>query len=389
MRDVYIAGIGQTAATKGGEQRGRYLARAAIEAALRDAGSDPAGVGALYIGNMMSGILGRQQLLGPLVADLAGMRGVEAMTAEGACASGAAAMRLAHLAVGGGAHDMVVVCGMERMSHVPRDETTCALATAADWELEGCAGESFLSLNARLMALYMDRHGVEPVDFAPFAIAAHRNALANPHAVLHKPLDTDGYLASRIVSDPVRLMDAPPICDGAAAVVVCSEPVARALRPGAPRVRVRASAVGTDSLALANRRDPLVLDGARASSARAYEQAGVGPDDIDLFELHDAYTVISALSLEAAGFARPGEGTRLAAEGRIAPGGDVPIATMGGLKARGHPVGATGVYQLAEAYLQLSERAGGSQVPDAELAMVQNIGGTGAMVVTHILERAA
>jgi len=291
--------------------------------------------------------------------------------------------------VAGGAHDVVVVCGMERMSHVSREETTCALATAADYLVEGSVGESFLSLNAQLMALYMDRYDLEPVDFAPFAIAAHQNALANPNALLHKPLDTETYLASRIVSDPLRLMDAPPICDGAAAVVVCSDAVARTLGRGVDRVRVRASAVGTDSLALANRRDPLVLDGARASSARAFDQAGVGPSDIDLFELHDAYTVISALSLEAAGFARPGEGTRLAAEGRIARDGDLPIATMGGLKARGHPVGATGAYQLAEAYLQLTERAGESQVPDAGLAMVQNIGGTGAMVVTHILERAA
>src|SRR5690606_4678275 len=136
----------------------RYLARAAVLAALDDAGADPAQVDALYVGNMMSGILGRQQLLGPLVADVAGMRGVEAMTAEGACSSGAAAMRLAHLAVASGAHELVVVCGMERMSHVPRDEATCALATAADWELEGREGESFLSLNARLMSLYMARH---------------------------------------------------------------------------------------------------------------------------------------------------------------------------------------------------------------------------------------
>jgi acetyl-CoA C-acetyltransferase len=152
---------------------------------------------------------------------------------------------------------------------------------------------------------------------------------------------------------------------------------------------VRASAIATDSLALQGRRDPLVLDGAVLSTARALEQAGVTRDDVDLFELHDAYTIITALSLEAAGFARRGRGVHFGKDGEIAIGGRLPISTMGGLKARGHPVGATGVYQLVESWLQLTGAAAPNQVPDAEIAMVQNIGGTGATVVTHILAREA
>jgi len=295
------------------------------------------------------------------------------------------------MAVAGGFHDIVLVGGLERMSHVSRDHTTAALATAADWELEGCSGASFVSLNARLMALYMATYGVAAQDFAHFAITAHQNALSNPNAFLHKPLDMATYLNSRVLVDPVKLFDAPPICDGAAALILASEAVARSATRGGglPLVQVCASAIGTDSLAIARRHHQLTLDGAAISSHKAYQQAGVGPQDIDIFELHDAYTIITALSLEAAGFAKPGEGVHFGKQGEIALDGTLPISTMGGLKARGHPVGATGVYQLVETYLQLTGTAAANQVKDPRLALVQNIDGTGATVVSHILKRAA
>jgi acetyl-CoA C-acetyltransferase len=386
MRKVYIIGIGQTPVTKNKKLRGRYMARDAIGDALAAATADPADVGALFVGNMMAGMLGRQQQLGPLYADTAGLRGVESMTMEAACGSGAAAVRVGYSAVAGGLHDLVVVCGMERMTQAPRDEITMALATAADWEIEGVRGDSFISLNAKLMAAYMDRYGVTPEQFAPFAIAAHSNALNNPNALLHKPLDLDGYLNSMMLEPPVKLMDAPPTCDGSAAIVLACEDVARSIgRLQGVAVEIIASAVGTDSLAIERRADMLRLAGAELSTQRAYAQAGIGPDDIDIFELHDAYTVITALSLEAAGFAEPGEGIRLGEEGAIAIDGRLPIATMGGLKARGHPVGATGVYQIVETVQQLTGTAGQNQVRNANLAMVQNIGGTGATVATHIL----
>ena len=251
-------------------------------------------------------------------------------------------------------------------------------------------GDSFLMLNAVLMSAYMETWGVGARDFGHFAINAHRNALGNPNALLRKPVDMDAYLASRPVAAPVKLLDAPPICDGCAAIVLATEEIARsAERAGRPVVRVRGSAMATDSLALKGRRDLLTLDGAVLSSARALEQAGVGREDIDLFELHDAYTVISALSLEAAGFAERGRGVHFGKDGEIAIDGRLPISTMGGLKARWHPVGATGVYQLVETWLQLAGQAAPNQVPDAEIAMVQNIGGTGATVVTHVLAREA
>jgi acetyl-CoA C-acetyltransferase len=390
MRKVYVVGVGQVPVSKQGQERGRYMAARAITAALGEARLEPREVTALIVGNMMSGMLAQQQQLGALFADVAGLRGVEAATVEAACGSGAAAARWGYMCVAGGFHDVAVVCGMERMTHAPKETTTASLATAADWELEGCMGESFLSLNATLMSSYMKAWGVGARDFAHFAINAHRNALGNPNALLRKAVDMEAYLASRLVAAPVKLLDAPPICDGAAVIVLATEEVARsAERAGRPMVRVRASAIATDSLALKGRRDVLTLDGAALSSARALEQAGVGRGDIDLFELHDAYTVITALSLEAAGFAERGRGVHFGKDGEIAIDGRLPISTMGGLKARGHPVGATGIYQLVESWLQLAGQAAPNQVQDAEVAMVQNIGGTGATVVTHILGREA
>jgi len=386
LRDVFIAGVGQTAVNKDPQSRGRYLGAAAVKEALADAGIDTKTIGALYVGNMLSGILAQQQQLGGLVADYTGLAGIEAVTVEAACASGGAAVRMAYQAVAGGIHDAVAVCGVERMTHVDRDAATRALATAADWELEGVCGESFLSLNATLMRAYMAKYGVASERFAPFAITAHRNALTNPNALLHKALDLETYLQSRVITDPIRLFDVSPICNGASAVILVAPHVAASLQ-GRSRVRIAGSALATAPLALARRPDPLDLTAVTSSTQRAMKQAGVSHDDIDVFEPHDAYTIMTALTLEAAGFARPGEGLDYADAERIGLQGELPLATFGGLKARGHPVGASGCYQIVEAFLQLQERAGANQVPSAAVALVQNIGGTGATVVSHVLAR--
>jgi acetyl-CoA C-acetyltransferase len=388
LRDVYIVGVGQTPVTKESTERGRYLGAAAIRAALADAAIPAAVVGALYVGNMMAGMLASQQQLGSLIADYAGLAGIEAVTLEAACASGGAAARMAYLAVAGGACDVAVACGVERMTHVDRDTVTRALATAADAELEGLDGHSFLSLNAELMRAYMAAHGARAEDFAPFAINAHRNALTNPNALLHKPIGLDDYLASRIVAAPVRLFDASPICNGSAALVLAAADIARGDRVQ-PRVRIAGSAIATAPLAVARRDDPLRLRAVESSTRAALAQATVTNADVDFFELHDAYTIMSVLALEAAGFAPLGRGAHVVRDGGIGLGGRLPLSTFGGLKARGHPVGATGAYQLVEAYLQLTARAGPNQVPHAEIGLVQNIGGTGATVVTHVLRRVA
>lgn len=383
MRDVAIVGIGQTKVGEHWERGLRHLALEALQAALADAGVEQ--VDALYVGNMLSGELTGQEHLGALVADFSGMRGVEAVKIEAACGSGAAALRVGYVAVAGGLADVVLVVGVEKMTDAAGPQATTALAMAADADYEAAQGLSFVAVNALLMRRYMYEYGYRKEDFAPFAINAHANGMNNPQAMFQVPVTPQAYSRARMIADPINLLDSSPVADGAAALVLA--PAAWARRLGVTPVRIAASAVGTDTVALHDRRDPLVLEGAALSAQRAYQQAGLGPEEVDLFEAHDAFSIMAALSLEAAGFAQRGEGVRLALEGEITLQGCVPIATMGGLKARGHPVGATGVYQVVEVVQQLRGQAGANQVPNARVGMAQNIGGSGATVITHILER--
>jgi acetyl-CoA C-acetyltransferase len=271
------------------------------------------------------------------------------------------------------------------MTDAPGARTTAALAMAADQEYEVTHGVSFVALNALLMRRYMHEYHVEHAEFAGFCVNAHRNGANNPNAMFQSPIDAASYHHAEMIADPINLLDSSPVCDGAAAVVLAASTGAR--HGQHPAVRILASTSATDSLAIHDRRDPLFLEAAYLSSQKAYVQARVTPADIDVFELHDAFSIMSALSLEATGFARRGEGVRWAAEdgARMAIDGDLPISTMGGLKARGHPVGATGVYQVAEVVQQLRGVARANQVKGARVGMAQSIGGSGATVVTHIL----
>ncbi len=383
MRDVAIIGIGQTKVGEHWDISIRHLALEALQTAMADAGL--AYADALYVGNMLSGELTGQAHLGALVADFAGLRGIEAIKIEAACASGSAALRMGYIAVAGGLANIVVVVGVEKMTDTLAPDASTALAMAADGDYEAAQGITFVALNALLMRRYMHEYGYSHQDFATFAVNSHRNGKNNPYAMFRFPVKAERFATAPMICSPVNLLDSSPICDGAAAVVLAPADAASAFSE-AP-VRIAASAVGTDTLAIHDRRDPLVLDAAILSASRAYEQAGVGVQDLDLFELHDAFSIMSVLSLEAAGFAGKGQGLRLAMENEIAIGGRVPVSTMGGLKARGHPVGATGVYQAIEVVQQLRDQAGDNQVANARLGMAQNIGGSGATIITHIFER--
>jgi acetyl-CoA C-acetyltransferase len=381
--NIGIAGAGQVAVTRNQGATLRGMGAAALRAAIDDSGRDD--IEAVYVGNMLSGMLSRQQHLGALIATEAGLDGVEASTAESACGSGGSALRWGVMAVASGLYRTVAVVGVELMTHADRDLATEALATASDWETEGGRGETFVSLNARLMRLYMERYGVRHIDFAPFALTAHANALLNPNAVFHKALTVDDYENAREIVAPVRLYDASPMCDGAAAIILTSDESPHV--DGRPGVRLIATAAASERLGVDVRDDALELRGAARSSARAFEMAGISRAEIDFFEVHDAYTSMAALSLEAAGFVPRGTATHHARDGKFSRQGDLPIATCGGLKGRGHPVGATGVYQAVEAYVQIAGRAGANQLERATTGMIQNIGGTGATVLTHILRR--
>ncbi len=380
MRPVAIIGIGQTKIDEQWEKSIREIAAEAILAALKDAGRESAD--GLFVGNMMSGIINSQNNLGPLVADWVGLK-VPAVKIDAACGSGGATLRSGLMAVASGELESALVVGVEKMTDRHPHEATAALATAADADYEVEMGVSFVGLNALIMRRYMHEYGWKHADFAPFAINAHANALHNPFARLHQKITLEDFEKSAMIATPINLLDASPIGDGAAALYIVP---AETLR-GGTRILVAGSASAADTIAIHDRTDPLFLAAAYKSAQEAYRQANVGPDDIDVFELHDAFTIMSALSLEACGFAERGQGPRLGLDGAIAPTGRIPVMTRGGLKARGHPVGATGVYQIIEVVQQLRGECGETQVPEAHIGMAQNIGGSGASIITHILKR--
>ncbi|MBE7536540.1 MAG: thiolase domain-containing protein [Anaerolineales bacterium] len=382
MRPAAILGIGQTHIGEQWDKSLREIGGEAAFAAMQDAGVET--VDALFVGNMLSSTVSQQSQLGAFFSDWIGLWGQEAVKVEAACASGAAALRSALIAVAAGEIDSALVIGVEKMTDQIGRDVASALAAASDADYELDQGISFVGLNALIMRRYMHEFGWEHKDFAPFAINAHANAMHNPFARLHEEITLEQFERSAMVAAPINLLDASPIGDGAAAVVVVpAEKVAAAA--GKPKVVVAGSAVATDTIAVHSRRDPLFLSAAYASSKHAYEMAGISPDDVDVFELHDAFTIMAALALEACGFAERGQGVRLGLDGRISPTGDRPICARGGLKARGHPVGATGVYQIVELVQQLRGECGATQVEDARIGMAQNIGGSGATIFTHIL----
>lgn len=382
MREVGIIGIGQTPVDEHWDKSLRELATDAILQALRDAQRDR--VDGIFVGNMMSGILSRQGNLGTLIADWAGLRGVEAFKVEAACGSGAAAVHLGVMAIASRYMDSVIVMGAEKMTETSMAETTAALATAADADFEGDHGVSFVSLNALIMQRYLYEYKWKHTDFAQFSINAHENAMGNPNARLQDRISVAEYRTARMICDPINLLDASPTGDGAAALVLV--PLESLRSNGRPRIVIAGSTAATDSIAIHDRTDGLWLSAAYASARNAYGQASIQPEDVDLFELHDAFSIMAALSLEACGFAERGQGPRLALDGEICPAGRIPIATRGGLKARGHPVGATGMYQIAEIVQQLRGEAGENQIPDARVGMAQNIGGSGSNIVTQIIK---
>ncbi len=382
MRKVAILGIGQTAIGEQWERSLREIAGEAALAALQDAGVDS--VGAIYVGNMLSPLVDAQNQLGTLVSDWVGLRHTEAVKVEAACGSGAAALRAGLMAVASGDMDSALVMGVEKMTDKAGHDVTAALATAADADYEVEQGVSFVGLNALIMQRYMHEYGWKHSDFACFSINAHANAIDNPYARLHEKITVEKFEKSAMVATPINLLDASPIGDGAAAAVVVPADKVASL-PGRPRIVIAASASATDTIAVHSRRDPLFLAAACESASRCYDMAGVRPRDIDVFELHDAFSIMTALSLEACGFAERGQGLRLGLDQEITPTGEIPICTRGGLKARGHPVGATGRYQVVELVQQMRGECDGTQVAGASVGMAQNIGGSGATVLTHIL----
>jgi acetyl-CoA C-acetyltransferase len=380
MRQVAILGIGQTKIDELWEKSLREIGGEAAFAALQDAGIEK--VDSLFVGNMLAPMVNAQNQLGAFFADWIGLWKAEAVKMEAACGSGAAAFRAGLMAVASGEVESALVMGVEKMSDKAGRDITAALATAADADYEVEQGVSFVGINALAMRRYMHEFGWKHEDFAGFSINAHANAVHNPFARLREKITIEKFEKSAMIATPINLLDASPTGDGAAAAVLVPADTVERM----PRILISASAAATDTIAYHSRKDPLFLQAAYESSKRAYQMAGVTPDDIDVFELHDAFSIMAVLSLEASGFAERGQGVRLGLENEISPQGRVPVCTRGGLKARGHPVGATGMYQIVEIVQQLRGECGKTQVDGARIGMAQNIGGSGATILTHILQ---
>ncbi len=383
MTDVVIAGIGQTEVGEHWDIGLRNLAFDAIQAAVRDSGGlRPQ---SLFVGNMLAPNLSNQAHLGALLADYAGLLGIEAASIEAAGASGGAALRQGYLAVASGMVDVALVVGVEKFTDKIGSDVDTAIATTSDAEFEAVQGMTSAAQAALLMKRYMHEHQVPANGFAGFVLTAHANGVGNPCAMYRKAIKPETYAKAEMVSEPLNMFDVAPNADGAAALVLTR----RELLPSHyshTLVKVAGSAAASDTLALHDRKDMLYFDTAQISAGKAMKQAGVLLDQINLFEYHDVFSIYAALQLEAVGFAVKGQGWKLAEDGEIGLQGKIPCATMGGMKARGFPGGAAGVYQAVEATLQLRGQAEANQVPNAKTALIQSLGGPASTAVSHILQ---
>jgi acetyl-CoA C-acetyltransferase len=381
--DIVIVGVGMTPLGEHWDLSIRELALQAISAARADAPEILPQ--AFYVANMLAPALSRQSHLGALLADFAGLRGIEAVTVEAAGASGGAALRQAFLALKSGMIQSALVVGVEKVTDRVGAEVDAAMATMTDADYEAVQGITPTAQAALLMRRYLHENNAPQDALAGFSLNAHANGASNPFAMFQKAIRLDQYKKAPMVSDPVNMFDASPIADGAAAILLVN---VDSIPPNVdnPLVKITASAMSSSAVALHDQPDPLVINAAVASVRKALEQANLTTGDIDIFELHDAFTIISALSLEAAGFADKGKGWKLAADGAIALDGEIPISTFGGSKARGEAGGATGVIQVVEVVRQLQGLAGKNQVAGAKIGMTQCLGGIGATAVTHILK---
>ena len=380
---VAVLGVG---ITKFGELWDKSFSDLFLEAgikAIEDAGIEGKDIEALYIGNMSAGRFINQEHIASLIVDHAGLNPIPATRIENACASGGVALRQGVMAILSGMHKIVAVAGVEKMTDVVTEKTTEILATAADQEWEAFIGLTFPGLYALIARRHMYEFGTTREQLALVAVKNHKHALKNPLAQFRKEITVNDVLNSPLVADPLRLLDCSPISDGAACIILADEEIAKQYTDSP--VYIIASAQASSSINLSDRRNLVVQEATLIAAKQAYKMAGLEPKDIDVAEVHDAFTIGEILAIEALGFVEIGKGGKAVEEGETWVGGRIPINPSGGLKAKGHPVGATGVAQAVEIVLQLRGEAY-NQV-DADYGLTHNIGGSGSTAVIHIFEK--
>ncbi|MBD3407122.1 MAG: thiolase domain-containing protein [Candidatus Lokiarchaeota archaeon] len=384
-RKVAIIGVGMSTF---GELWDKSLRDITLEAGMYsifDAEISGSEIDALIIGNMSAGRFTGQEHLGALAADMGGLGNIPAYSVEAACASGGAAVRHAYMAIKSGEHDAMMVLGCEKMSDVNQTEAMKTISVASDWEWEGLFGATFPALYAFIARRHMKEYGTTEEMLAQVAVKNHANAAHNPWAQFQRAVPIEFVMGSGMLADPIRVLHSSPISDGAAGLIMCDAKIAKKYTD--TPIYIEASTQSSDTLALHDRRDICTADSVVHSSRAALKKADLTVNDIDVFELHDSFTISEITLTEDVGIVEKGQGGQALMDGLTEIGGKYPVNTSGGLKARGHPIGATGVAQVVELALQLRGDCEGRQVDGAEKGLAVNIGGTGATSIVHILGR--
>ncbi|MDV3276843.1 MAG: hypothetical protein LYZ69_00070 [Nitrososphaerales archaeon] len=382
---AYITSVGLT---KIGDHWESSLLDLAVEAARKALkGAPKLKPQQIFVGNMFSSMAASQEHLGALVANALGLEGIPAFKVEAACSSGGSAFNVAYSLVKAGAIDSALVVGVEKMRDMEGDSVSKALCMAESAEWTQFVGATFAALNALLARYYMEQMNVTRDELSSIPVIDHANGVNAEHAQFRKAITPDVVARSAMIADPLRLFDCAPTGDGAAAVLLVNDKAASG--PKRNLVEVLAGRVTTAVFSLYQRKDMLRFTATEEAFKQAMKDAGLSPAKLDFAEVHDAFSVTGALSLEAMGFSKRGMGSKDAAHGKYNLNSDLSINTFGGLKARGHPVGGTGVYEISEAFLQLTDQAGKNQVKDADYGVTQNVGGVDTTSAVHVFGRAA
>ena len=386
MREVAVIGIGITKFGELWDKSFRQLIAEAGSKAILDAGIEGKEIDGMYVGSMSSGRFVGQEHVGALVADVAGFSHVHipSTRVEGACASGGLAVRQGYLSIASGMNDIVVVGGMEKMNDVGGNDATATLATAADQEWEAFFGATFPALYAMIATRHMHEYGTTKEQLAQVAVKNHANGAKNPYAQYRREITLELAMNATTVAYPLGLLDCSPVTDGAASLILCTADKAKKYTD--KPIKIIGSGQGSDSLALHGRRDICTLDATVHAAKTAYKQAGITSKDIDFAEVHDCFTIAEICAIEDLGFVKKGEGGKAINNKITTLDGSLPVNTSGGLKSKGHPVGATGVAQMVEVIQQLRGEAEARQLKDAKIGLAHNVGGSGATCVIHIME---
>lgn len=386
MRDVAVIGVGLTKFGELWDKSFRQLIAEAGSKAILDANIEGKDIDALYVGSMSSGRFVDQEHIGALVAEVSGFSHlhIPATRIEGACASGGLAVREGYLSIASGMNDIVVVGGIEKMNDVGGGAATDILATAADQEWEAFFGATFPAIYAMIATRHMHEYGTTKEQLAQVAVKNHANGALNPYAQYRSPISLETVLKSTTVAYPLGLLDCSPVSDGAASIILCAADKAKNYTD--KPVKIIGSGQASDTLSLHGRRDICTLDATVYAAKMAYKQANLTPKDINFAEVHDCFTIAEICAIEDLGFVKKGEGGKAIDQKITTLDGSLPINTSGGLKAKGHPVGATGVAQIIELTMQLRGEAEKRQIKEADIGLAHNVGGSGATCVIHILE---